>query len=137
MAYCLTLYGGWESGTLSPSTTYFIGGDNYNSTRTGLTGASGNANTNVEIPKSGTIKSIYVKMNLVAGSSNENVAHFIRINDTTDIGEIDFNYVQNGDGSSAPNTAVNTGDFIAFKIVTPAWLGIPTGVRWYCMVYIE
>lgn len=137
MAYCLELYGGWESGALSPSTSYFIGGDNYNSTRFNMSGAAGWTATFVEIPKSGTIKSVYVKMKLVAGASNENVQHFIRINDTTDVGEIDFNYVQNGDGSSAPNTAVNTSDLIALKIVTPAWSGNPTGVRWYCLVYVE
>lgn len=94
----------------------------------------------VEVPKAGTIKRVSLKVR-VSGTlgSGETVSHYIRLNDTTDVGQIDTTYdaATRNVVNTSVSQAVVAGDFIALKIVGPTWATNPTNVRWYCLVYIE
>lgn len=134
-AYVLTLAGGWESANAAASTTYFIGSDLYNSTR------AGNTTYNlwrVRIPKAGTITRVTYQGRIAAASASAlNVAHSLRLNDTTDLAPASTPY--NVTSFVLPVTisqAVVEGDYVAMKIVTPAY-GASLGARWYCTVLIE
>ena len=139
----MTLYGGWESFGPVNSTTYYIGGDNYNSTMNGSTTFSNEA---VIIPASGSITDVFTKIRFATsgGAEMETVNHFIRINDSADCapGVCDYTSASSGFlGQNLVHTvtpqAVSAGDLIALKIVTPVWITPPLGVRWYTIVYIE
>jgi hypothetical protein len=117
------------------STTYYWGGD----ISTGLTVTYNEAK--VYVPKTGTVKNWFFKFR-IAGTigSGETVSHYLRLNDATDFGQLDATYA----GSSTNNLAVTglsqavtAGDYIAVKMVTPAWVTNPTQVRMFGYVYIE
>jgi hypothetical protein len=135
VGYTITLAGGWESGTLSDAATYFIGGDLFNSTRAGSTAYT---NWSVEIPKAGTIRRVYLKVRLVTLGTSENVTNYIRLNDSSDVGQIDLSYnkiMVEGNNTSI-SQAVVAGDKVALKIACPTWATNPVGVRWYCIIYV-
>lgn len=114
------------------STTYYVGADIGNAPLTSY------AYEKVEIPKAGTIKRVFMKMIYGGSASGETVSHYIRINDTTDVAQIDAVYNADFDyNNTSVSTAVTAGQYIAFKITTPAWVTNPTNVRYYCIVYIE
>lgn len=130
--YALTLFGPGAALNPANSTTYYAAGN------LGVNSLSYGDNR-IEIPKSGTITRVSIKIRLTAGAAtSETVVHNIRINDTTDIATINTTYDANTREGSATglSAAVVAGDFIALKIVTPAWATPPTAVHWYCIVYI-
>lgn len=136
--YTIMTAAGWESGTLANAFVYWVGGDFYNSTRTG----SGIANFDlwkIKVPKSGTIVFFSIAARIAVAATTEVVQHFIRINDTTDVGQI--NLVYDGNERLGMNTAVaqaiTAGDYISGKVLTPTWVTQPQGVRWRCEIGIQ
>jgi hypothetical protein len=126
-----------SAGSQSPadSTTYYFGSD-----------WNANANTtwnltSVEIPKSGTLKRVFIKVrNAGTLSSGEAVSHYIRINDTTDVTvntTATYDTTATNIVNSALSTAVVAGDMVNLKIATPAWVTNPTSVRVSAILYIE
>lgn len=134
MGYTLSL-GAGLGGNPADSTTYYFGADL----------VAGIVNTTyslarIEIPKAGTIKRFFLKVRVTGTlGTTETVTHYVRLNDTTDVAQIDTTY--DATSKDATNTsvsqAVSAGDFIAVKIVCPAWATNPTSVRIYAVVYIE
>lgn len=120
-----------DGGNPADSTTYFVGQD---------------ANTipsifsivQSRVPRTGTVKGVSLKVHSVAGSS-ETVNFYIRINDTTDFANV------TGDMSvntldllvSGLSQAVVEGDYLALKIVTPAWVTNPTAWSLWAKLWIE
>jgi hypothetical protein len=122
--------------SLSPADgiTYYIGGD----FGTSLADATFYTNAYVLIPVAGTIsRVVYKSRNVIA--STEAVEHYIRVNDTTDVGQWTATYGQTVTNSlvTGISQAVAAGDRIAMKIVCPTWVTNPTGQKWYAVVYIE
>jgi hypothetical protein len=96
-------------------------------------------NVTVAIPRSGNLRwwSIRVRQNGTLASS-ETVNHYLRVNDTTDVGQIDLTYnVTNAFGKVYLNQAITTNDVIAVKVSTPAWSVAPSAVRFSASFYIE
>jgi hypothetical protein len=134
--YTLTFLGGWESGALNDGAIYYTGADNYNSTRSGVNVFS---NVSARVPVAGNIVSVWFKARITVAGTAETVQHFVRINDTTDVAQIDATYNANtvaglNDTVIQPVVA---GDMIAFKTQCPTWVTNPQGVRWYAVLYID
>lgn len=136
VGYVMNLLTG-GGGSPADATTYYFGGDL-------MSGFAGSIHTafatdRIEVPKGGTIKRVFLKVRSAVAGTSETVSHYIRINDTTDVGQIDLTYdatTREGTNSSV-SQAVTAGDYIALKVVCPTWVTNPTTVRWYCTVYIE
>jgi hypothetical protein len=93
----------------------------------------------IPIPISGTLVRVDIKVS-VSGTlgSGETVQHFARINDSVDVGQVDLAYnATHVAGSAVASHAVVAGDFIAIKVIHPAWVTTPTTVRYYGSVVIE
>lgn len=94
----------------------------------------------IYVPKAGTVKLAQLRVSYSAGS-NETVTHYVRLNDTTDFGSQTTTYDSASGWSSTVATglsqAVSVGDYIAFKVTTPAWATNPSGVTWKGYIYIE
>lgn len=94
----------------------------------------------IPIPVSGTIKRIDFK-SVVGGTlgSGELITHAIRLNDTTDVGSIQYAYTAiHNAGSAVVDQAVVAGDFICPKITYPASFVTPPGsIRVWAQVFIE
>lgn len=94
----------------------------------------------IQIPKTGILRAVYYKAR-VSGTlgSSENVAHSIRVNNTTDVASANLQYTaENSVGSATGlNVTVNEGDYITLKVVTPAWVTNPTSLRWATTLFIE
>lgn len=131
--YTLT---GWSQASLNPAgaTTYFIGGETAVAPGTAFT------NAQIRIPKTGVLKSIYVKLRMTTAGSSELVTNVFRINDTTDLTPIiSTGYVApHVEFETNLNHVVTAGDKLALKVLTPfSWGTPPVGVRWYWIAYIE
>lgn len=125
-----------SSSTPADSTTYFIGIPTTSAISLMVTYNL----ASIEVPKAGTIKRVFAKVRVLGTlGTGETVQHFIRINDTTDVGQVDLAYtaVQQSGANSVVSQAVVAGDMLALKIVTPAWVTNPTSVVIYGSVYIE
>jgi len=91
------------------------------------------------VPRSGTIVAWRMSA-YIAGvlGTTETVSHYIRLNDTTDYGQIDLTYdavrVSGGATLSQPVTA---GDTLAVKMVFPAFTTNPTTVYYYATIVIQ
>ena len=119
--------------TLNPaaSTTYYY---NHNSALTTTYDL-----VKLRVVKACRIKRVELKVR-VSGTlaSSQTVSHYIRINDTTDVAQIDTTYdAANREVGVDVDQVLAKGDFIAPKQVTPAWSPTPTStqVRW--TVYLE
>ncbi len=112
--------------------TYYMGADTVEMRTT-------YANASVRIPKGGLLRNVYIKVNVTGKlASNEAVAHYLRVNDTTDVTIGNLTYNANvRDISTNTSIPVQAGDSLAVKIVTPAWITNPTNVRWWASLYIE
>lgn len=124
---------GFALGSSSPadSTTYFP---------TDLITANNIDYTNAftYIPRNGVLKWYEVRVRASVLASGETVQHFVRLNNATDVGEIDCSYAfTNVIVRTNLSQAVTTNDTIALKVVTPAWVTNPTTVRWWAKFYIE
>jgi hypothetical protein len=97
------------------------------------------AQAKLPVPKSGTIKRFDLKMFNSGAASNETVSHYLRLNDTTDFGQLDTTYDVTDRLASVTglSQAVVAGDTMALKIVTPAWATNPTTVRAAGFAWIE
>lgn len=96
----------------------------------------------VDIPRAGTIKRVYYKIDVsgTTGTAAQNVTHTININNSTDCASSAFDYSSATINTlnSSVSQAVSQGDTIAFKVVTPAtWTTPATSVRLVAVVYIE
>jgi hypothetical protein len=130
-----SLIGGATNTNPSDSTIYYIGG---HPATTMLTSASNCVA--LSIPVSGTITAASVYAVGSAGT-NEAVTLEIRVNDTTS-----YNITSSGDfstigavGAIYSNTsmsaAVSVNDWIHLRIITPAWVTNPVGVRvWFSII---
>jgi len=118
------------------STSYYFGGDLIDVNTTSFDTAK------IEVPRSGTIKRIYIKQNLPSGNlgSGEPVVHKVCVNTSTNcFGSSSFAYnaVTTSGSDITLNQAVSAGDTVAIRVLTPAWVTRPSNVRWYAVVYIE
>lgn len=121
--------------TLNPAdaTTYYWGAP-----FTVTTGTVANSRR-VYVPRSGTIKSIYLSGTVTTGS-NESVSFYLRLNNTTDT-----TISTAVDMSASPFTAnitglsvsVVAGDYFEIKEITPTWVTNPTARLCTVIVYIE
>lgn len=114
------------------STTYFVCTTNLRSTF---------SEAQIRIPVTGTITSFWVKVSRTAATgSAEDVTYYLRLNDTTDYGSIVDQWdAQFTDvASTGLSIAVTAGDYIALKVVTPAWVTNPTNavIQWYAVIEI-
>lgn len=118
--------------TPANSTTYFIGGD------TVLTNNTVYGNASLVVLKGGTITAAYLKARFTGNGTAEAVAHSIRLNNASDIvlGNGSYNTGVVDLVATGLNQAVAVNDTIAIKLVTPAWVTPPTGVRWFGYVLI-
>jgi hypothetical protein len=114
------------------------GGTNYFGSR--FAAAMGSAgNQRIYIPKTGTVKAIYLFFQQTAGSNEASTLSF-RLNNTTDT-TISAAVTHDAGTTSANNTglsiAVTAGDYFEIKAVWPTWVTNPTGVVSTAVVYIE
>lgn len=98
------------------------------------------ANTKCMIPKAGTITKAYGTA-VIEGTlgSNENVSLYIRVNNTTDATittTAQWTAADNPFSNASMSQAVSAGDYIQFKLLTPAWATNPTQVSACCTVLI-
>jgi len=93
----------------------------------------------VYIPKSGTIKRVYIYSYAGIAGSNEDWSMYIRLNDTTDtlIQTLGVNTSNRIWSNSALGIAVVMGDYIEIKEVQPSWTTNPGEVTRSGVVYIE
>lgn len=114
------------------STTYFVGAAQV--AAIGTTYAA----TAVQVPHAGTVVGVTISVTCVAGTA-EDVAHYVRVNDTTDsaVVNIDYDATYKTGYSGSLSVPVAAGDTLALKIVTPAWATNPTGLRVWATVTIE
>ena len=98
------------------------------------------ADKRIYVPKAGTLRAVFVHINVSATlGSAEDVSHFIRINDTTDVTltSMDYNAANVDAATTGLSTALAAGDYVVLKITTPAWATNPTNVRMDGYLYIE
>ena len=116
------------------ATTYYVGAEINDGGNTSYPVAR------IEIPKFGRLRRVSLKVR-VGGTlgSNQSVQHFIRINDASDVAEIDaaYNTTTQDLHNTTVSQTVTPGDFVALKIVAPNWTITPGNVRWSCLLYIE
>lgn len=92
----------------------------------------------IAIPIAGTIQRIDAKVDVGGLASAEPVNFFLRVNDTTDVGPVTFDFTaSHSSGSATVSQIVAAGDFIAAKIVTPSWVTNPTAVKYWMTIVIE
>jgi hypothetical protein len=116
--------------------TYYVGGDIIDYNNTSFDAAK------IEIPRTGTIKRIYIRQNVPSGNAGtaENVTHKLCVNSASNcFGTATFNYGGTTTSGSdvTLNVPVTAGDTLALRVDTPNWATRPTNVRWYATVYIE
>jgi len=124
--------------SMSPldSTTYFFG-----ATITGTTfTASGTAITRLYCPVAGTINRAYGSIS-VAGTLGgaQNVTIAVRLNNTTDTNittTLQLTAADNPFSNAALGIAVVAGDYVEFKMVTPAFSPNPTTCYFSCSLTI-
>jgi len=129
-------FGGSDS-TANPSSggfTTYIGSSTYifNSTF---------ANVKVPVPKSGTIKRIWLRVNVTGTlGSNEDVTHKISIGGAAGTGTgvtIKYNSTTQTVLNSTESVAVSAGDEIALVSTSPTWATPPTQCQFECFIWIE
>jgi len=111
------------SGNFNPvdSTAYLLG---YNQTNT-----SSAAYGRIYVPRAGVIRRVYVYWyNSTQDCTAEDTTLTVRVNNTTDA----TGYTGTFANAAAPQTfeanlPVSLGDYIHFKMTTPAWVTNPTG----------
>ena len=135
LGYTLTLMN-VSANSPANATSYYVGGDVIDTNNTNFDSAK------IQIPKSGTIKRIFVRENLPAGNlgSAENVTHSFCINSATNCfgaATLAYNATSSSGYDATLNQPVSAGDMIAVRVQTPSWATKPTNVRWYAVVYIE
>lgn len=132
-------WGAGTGGTLvnpADSTTYYIGAI----PTAALTSRQTWARQRMYIPRAGTIVKVVFHLDISSTlGSSESVEHDIRLNDTTDtvLSTTETWSAISNDFVYTPSIAVSIGDYIAFKIVAPAWATNPTGIVGTVTIYIQ
>ena len=129
LGYCL--FGNAQAVNPADSTTYFIKSASVITTQ--------NSATRIYIPTNGTISKCYLLTSCTTGT-NESSTLSIRLNDTTDTtvsSAVTFNASPGSFSNTGLSISVSTGDFIEFKLVTPAWATNPTNVRLSVCAYLS
>lgn len=94
----------------------------------------------IEVPKTGVVKRIWIKVSYSTTGSGETINVFARLNDTTDFGTISFAFAGVSPVHATDSTvsqAVTAGDYLAVKVVCPTFATDPTQVRLAAVIYIE
>jgi hypothetical protein len=123
-----TLFAATGTNDPADSTTFFFGFP--------FTRIEDNAGgvSRIYIPVQGIITACEVGTLHTNICTNEAVAYYIRLNDTTDYLIQNVGYTTTANSASrhsnyAMNIPVNIGDYIEIKTVNPAWVTNPLGVR--------
>jgi len=124
-----------STSTLAASTTYYFG-SRFNNLPSTL-----GAFNRIDIPKTATIKRIRLQISATTiGSSGENVEIYLRVNNSTDTlltDNVPINsniyYTRTWTGS----IPVTAGDYVEFKMVTPAWSVVPNIPGISGQIYLE
>jgi len=134
--YFMNIQGGWPAGLMNDGLSYYFMGNNPFDLRTTTYDFA-----SMEVPVDGTIVEWYLKVYWTSITSGETVQHFLRLNDTTDIGQLNLIYnsgVFTAEGRvTGLSTAVTKGMDIAMKVQTPVWANNPAGIRYQGLVKIE
>jgi hypothetical protein len=92
----------------------------------------------LQIPTNCTITRIWIKV-FVGGTlgSGETVSHYLRLNDTTDFGQIDMTYTATSQDAvnSTVSQAVGPTDYISLKTAATTWATNPTTTRLVCIIW--
>lgn len=123
-----TLYLNHTAFNPADATTYYLGG--------GIQGTYDQ--TKIEVPIGGTLKRVFLKIVCAGAASGETVSTYIRINDTTDVAQIDTTMDSSPRNlNTTLSQSVSTGDFVSIKVVTPTWGTNPTTCFWVAVLYFE
>ena len=122
--YTLRVHGGYTA-TIADSLTYYYG------SLIGFAMVTTAGNSRVYVPKAGIIRKAYLFFYCGTESSAENIAFYIRVNDTTDYvitteGHLNANQILNS--NAALNIPVAEGDFFEIKVTMPVFATNPAGV---------
>lgn len=95
---------------------------------------------NVYIPVKGVVR--YARLDTYSASvtgTNEDIVIAIRINNTTDytFATVGSATARRSFVNAALNIPVEAGDYVEFKVTTPAWVTNPEGMRGYGFLIIE
>lgn len=117
------------------STTYFLA---YSQAVTSST-ASGTGTQRLYVPVACTLKAVYgfFRVGGTLGSA-ENCTFAIRINNTTDVtvtSTLKMTAIDSTFSNNGLSTSMSAGDYIEFKLTTPAWVTNPTTVGASVTVY--
>lgn len=132
---------GGTSVSLAPadSTIYYFGG----STSVTIATHTTYDNIKLKIFRAGTITSIWWRILIGTNGSNEAVSHYLRLNGTTDTSLSTTETYDPGANTAKEfsytglSIAVAVGDYIAFKVATPAWATNPTLVSADLSLFIQ
>jgi hypothetical protein len=93
----------------------------------------------IYIPKTGTIKAVYIYSYAGTAGSNENWSMYVRYDNTTDtlIQTLMANTNDRVWSNVALNIAVTQGHYIEIKEIQPAWATNPANVTRAAVIYIE
>lgn len=93
----------------------------------------------IYVPKSGTVKAVYLFANAGTAGTNEAWAMQLRLNNTTDtqIASVSANTANRLWSNASMSVAVAAGDRLEIKSVCPTWATNPANVRYGGCVYIE
>lgn len=123
-------------GTLSDSTSYYIGSGNATTVFT----ATGQAPPRQYILTSGTITKAYGSLRVKGTlASTENVTIKLVINNTTTLNistTLQLNAVNVDFSNTGFSQSVSAGDYVELVLATPAWATNPSDVDLSCTVYI-
>lgn len=122
------------SGNPASSTTYFFSNDSSLDFFT----ASGSAQTQIYMPKAGTITKATAYFHVDTAGSSETITLAIRLNNTTNtniISSISLSTTQILNTSLSVSVAV--GDYIEITLACPAWVTPPSGVSFTLSLYIS
>ena len=115
------------------STDYFFG-------NAGLAWSTSANLAKIWIPKSGTIRAVQAWFYAMGSGTAEDVIVVIRKNNTTDyafLATLHLNAASVLGSSYTLNIPVAAGDYIEFKVTTPAWVTNPTAISTSGNVLIE
>lgn len=131
------------SGELQSLSRLFIGHANFNPADAttyyfgcmpGLGADSTAGNAKFKVPTACTIRKVNLRMTRSTATSptNESVAYYIRVNDTTDhliSNSVDLSSVSTEVDNTSLSIALAADDVFEIKMVTPTWTTNPTAVR--------
>lgn len=100
--------------------------------------ATGLGSSAIYIPFACTLTNVYAKVTVAVTGTSENVAFYIRVNDTTDNAVTttwQWTAASNAVSATSFGLSLSAGDYINLKVVTPTWVTNPTGAGFACALY--